>query len=144
MGRGDRWSAPPPFQCPSSNSALSSTIRQEFKTGRGDHPLTQSLIEQLSGACPLSAAPGRFPGADFDGSVSTAEFYRAPLESGFAGEHPNIRRTLDHQYHGNYTAERQRFQDALIRSNVILDGASSDRPWYVLTCGPMVSSFLAR
>ena len=61
-----------------------------------------------------------------------------PLENGLFGEHVGIRKTLDYSYHNNYTKERQLFQDCLIRSNLLV-GSGSDNPWYVLTCGPMVS-----
>mmetsp|Transcript_43325 Transcript_43325/g.79300 ORF Transcript_43325/g.79300 Transcript_43325/m.79300 type:complete len:442 (+) Transcript_43325:207-1532(+) len=110
---------------------------EEFKSGRGDHPFTKTLVETLSGSCPLFTTADHFPDPDFDSRVSTAEFYSAPLESGFVGENVAIRKSLDYSYHGNYTKNRQLFQDALIKSNVLLNGSGSDKPWYVLTCGPM-------
>lgn len=109
----------------------------EFKLGRGDHPFTRTLVETLSGACHLYSAD-RFRDNNFDCNLSTSEFYRAPLEDGFFGENVDIRKTLDYTYHNNYAKTRQFFQDALIKSNLLL-GSGSDKPWYVLTCGPMVS-----
>ena len=108
----------------------------EFKMGRGEHPFTKTLVEMLSGACHLYSAE-RFRNEKFDCRLSTAEFYGVPLENGFCGENVGIRKTLDYDYHCNYTKERQLFQDALIKSNLLV-GSGSDAPWYVLTCGPMV------
>lgn len=109
---------------------------EEFQSGRGDHPLVKTLVETLSGARKLFAAD-EFPDPEFDGSMSTAEFYSAPMDSGFVGENVAIRKMLDYSYHNNYTEKRQHFQDSLIKSNVLLDGSESEKPWYVLTCGPM-------
>jgi hypothetical protein len=110
----------------------------EFKTGRGEHPFTKTLVETLSGACRLYSAD-LFRNENFDHDKSTAEFYGVPLEQGFFGENVGIRKSLDYTYHNNYSEERQLFQDALIKSNLLVGSGSSD-PWYVLTCGPMVSS----
>lgn len=111
---------------------------EEFKSGRGSHPFTKTLVETLGSSSPLFATDyDDFPDPNFDPGVSTAEYYSAPLDSGFVGENITIRKSLDYSYHGNYTKERQHFQDALIKNNVLLDGSGSDRPWYVLTCGPM-------
>lgn len=111
---------------------------EEFKSGRGSHPFTKTLVETLGSSSPLFATDyDDFPDPNFDPGVSTAEYYSAPLDSGFIGENITIRKSLDYSYHGNYTKERQHFQDALIKNNVLLDGSGSDRPWYVLTCGPM-------
>ena len=108
----------------------------EFKSGRGTHPFARTLVGALSGSCSLFATD-HFPDPNFDCGVSTAEFYSAPLGNGFHGDNKVIREALDYSYHNNYTTERQHFQDATIRSNVLLDGSRSERPWYVLTCGPM-------
>jgi hypothetical protein len=108
---------------------------EEFKVDRGEHPFTKTLVEALSGACHMES---KFSFDNFDYNKSTAEFYRAPLDYGFFGDNVGIRKLLDYRFHGNYTKERQLFQDALIKSNLLL-GAGSDKPWYVLTCGPMVS-----
>mmetsp|Transcript_28870 Transcript_28870/g.69574 ORF Transcript_28870/g.69574 Transcript_28870/m.69574 type:complete len:436 (+) Transcript_28870:68-1375(+) len=109
---------------------------EEFKLGEGSHPLTQALVQTL-GSSGASATADHFPDPDFDVRASTAEFYNAPLENGFVGDNVEIRKVLDHCYHRNYTKQRQNFQDALIKGNVLLEGSGSDRPWYVLTCGPM-------
>lgn len=110
---------------------------EEFKSGRGSHPLTRTLVERLSSASVVMDPESRFPDPMFDNSVSTAEFYSAPIDNGFVGENSSIRKILDYSYHNNYSAKRQHFQDALIKSNVLLDGSGSHKPWYVLTCGPM-------
>lgn len=111
---------------------------EEFKSGRGSHPLTRTLVERLSSTSDaISDLDHQFPDPQFDCSTSTAEFYSAPLESGFVGENAVIRKSLDYTYHNNYTEQRQHFQDFLIRTNVLLHGAGSHQPWYVLTCGPM-------
>lgn len=101
---------------------------EEFKLGRGDHPFAKTLVESLSGSCPLYTAD-QFPDPNFDCEVSTAEFYSAPLDHGFVGEYVAIRKSLDYKYHNNYTKRRQYFQDSLIKSNVLLDGSRSRQPW---------------
>lgn len=110
----------------------------EFRMGRSEHPFTRTLVETLSGASSLYSPSSVLNDCNFDISKSTAEFYQAPLKDGFHGEHVEIRKILDYNYHDNYTKERQLFQDALIRSNLLV-GKGSEDPWYVLTCGPMVS-----
>ena len=77
---------------------------------------------------PLITADDHFPDPEFDCRVSTAEFYSAPLESGVVVANIAIRKSLDSCYHGNYTKKRQYFQDALIKSNVLLNGSGSDKP----------------
>eukprot|EP00956_Cyclotella_meneghiniana_P026756 scaffold58624_cov81-Cyclotella_meneghiniana.AAC.1 len=110
----------------------------EFRMGRSEHPFTRTLVETLSGASSLYSPSSVLNDCNFDISKSTAEFYQAPLKDGFHGEHVEIRKILDYNYHDNYTKERQLFQDALIRSNLLV-GKGSEDPWYVLTCGPMGS-----
>ena len=115
---------------------------EEFQNGRTEHPFTKSLVEALSGAGSLSSSEqcesgAKFPDPAFDCSMSTAEFYSAPLSHGFVGENSVIRGALDYSYHNNYTPCRQHWQDSLIKSNVLLSGLGSDNPWLVLTCGPM-------
>ena len=111
---------------------------EEFKIGRTSSPFTKAVIETLSGAG-TEHHPGQeeLDLANFDWNVSTAEFYRSPLEDGFVGKHISIRKSLDYTYHNNYTPERQLFQDRLIKNNVLLNGSGSDLPWLVFTCGPM-------
>jgi predicted kinase len=64
----------------------------------------------------------------------------------FYGQFAHIRETLDYSYHGNYTYERQRFQDAVV--NEFLNGAvitdkngevctTPTEPWIVFTAGAM-------
>lgn len=111
----------------------------EFKSGRTESPFMKALVESLSGSRSLTDAGDNFPHPEFDWNVSTSEFYSAPLESGFHGGNIYVRKRLDYSYHSNYTEDRQHFQDELIKSNVLLEGAASERPWYVLTSGPMGS-----
>jgi predicted ABC-type ATPase len=53
----------------------------------------------------------------------------------------SIRRTLDHEYHGHYTLERQQVQDGLIDdllSGVVeVDGGAEEKPWITFTAGAM-------
>lgn len=114
---------------------------EEFKSARGEHPFTKTLVETLSGSCPLYSAD-QFPDINFDCRMSTAEYYKAPLEDGFFGENIEMRKKLDYTYHNNYTRERQFFQDALIKNNLLV-GSGSEKPWYVMTCGPMVGRFVS-
>jgi len=108
----------------------------EFRNDKS--PLTSALVESLvsPGSFEQSSA-SKFPDEHFDWSVSTADFYKAPMDIGFVGDNVNIRKELDYDYHNNYTHERQLFQDRMIRTNVLLDGSSTEEPWLVCTCGPM-------
>lgn len=102
--------------------------------GRGEHPFIKTLVESLSGVCKLNIGGISFPDSNFDPNMSTAEFYRAPMEDGFVGDNISIRRTLDYSYHCNYTSKRQHFQDAMIKNTVMVTkGSGSRKPWYVLT-----------
>jgi glutaredoxin len=75
------------------------------------------------------------PSADYDHTVSTAENYGAAGTETF-GKFAGIRETLDFEYHGNYTKERQIFQDVLLE-NVTGAGHRYDSPWIVFTAGAM-------
>jgi predicted kinase len=64
----------------------------------------------------------------------------------FFGKYSHIRKTLDYNYHANYTFERQKLQDAIITdmldAAIILDvdgniGTVPTEPWIVFTAGAM-------
>ena len=64
----------------------------------------------------------------------------------FYGKYSHIRKTLDYNYHSNYTFERQKLQDAIITDMLheafILDldgnvGSVPKQPWIVFTAGCM-------
>lgn len=54
----------------------------------------------------------------FDYSMSTNDNYKNPDLTEFKGDFAAIRATLDYTYHVNYTPERQRWQDSVIKSVV--------------------------
>lgn len=118
---------------------------EEFKDGRTSSAFAKALVQTLSGAGRTAAdetekcevGGTQFPDPNFDWTMSTAEFYRAPVDDGFVGKNVSIRKALDYDYHTNYTPCRQHFQDELIRNNVLLDGSGTERPWLVFTCGNM-------
>jgi hypothetical protein len=108
--------------------------------GRKSHPFSAALVDLLNRSGSTSLASDCFPDPEYNLDASTAEFYSRPLDNGFVGRNGSIRKLLDYQYHNNYTNERQEFQDALIERNVMTGGgSSSDKPWYVLSSGPMAS-----
>ena len=72
---------------------------------------------------------------DYDYTKSTKENYHAPGR-GFFGPHAQIRAGLDHAYHGNYTEERQHYQDLLV-GNVVGAGERHECPWIVFSAGAM-------
>ena len=73
---------------------------------------------------------------EFDYSKSTKDNYANEDLADFHGEFTNIRRSMDAQYHGNYTRERQLWQDEVIkRVSVRID--HQEEPWVVYTCGAM-------
>eukprot|EP01064_Diplonema_japonicum_P017272 TRINITY_DN2532_c0_g1_i13.p1 TRINITY_DN2532_c0_g1~~TRINITY_DN2532_c0_g1_i13.p1 ORF type:complete len:468 (+),score=87.98 TRINITY_DN2532_c0_g1_i13:108-1406(+) len=52
------------------------------------------------------------------------------------GEYETIRKTLDFNYHGNYSKTRQAVQDIAV-SDVVLGGELKSEPWLVYTAGAM-------
>ncbi len=111
--------------------------------GRQSYPFSAALVDLLNRSGSTLLASDCFPDSEYNLDASTAEFYSRPLDNGFVGHNVSIRKLLDYGYHNNYTNERQEFQDALIERNVMTgDGSRSDKPWYVLTSGPMASSDL--
>jgi hypothetical protein len=77
----------------------------------------------------------------FSAMQSTEDNYKAD-HAQFFGEFAHIRQTLDYSYHCNYTFERQRFQDAIIRdflNDAVLHDKNGEvcttptHPWIVFT-----------
>jgi dephospho-CoA kinase len=85
----------------------------------------------------------------FSAMQSTEDNYKADHMQ-FYGEFAHIRQTLDYSYHCNYTFERQRFQDAILR-DFLNDAVLHDRngevcttpthPWIVFTGMSLADSF---
>jgi len=83
---------------------------------------------------------------DYDISKSTQENYASDSKE-FVGHFASVRESLDYDYHGNYTQERQLFQDEIIGK--LLDGATVQsstsgivcktplKPWILFTAGVM-------
>ncbi len=55
----------------------------------------------------------------------------------YTGEYADIRKLLDHKYHGIYTPERQAVQDELVKKMLTAGGDSSEHPWIIFSAGPM-------
>ena len=83
----------------------------------------------------------------FSLELSTQENYGVENKE-FFGRFAEIRRQLDYDYHGNYSKERQIFQDRIVEK--LLDGTTihdttngrvcktPTEPWIVFTAGVMV------
>ena len=78
--------------------------------------------------------------------LTSTEENHSTYDRYFYGQFAHIRKTLDYNYHKNYTFERQRFQDAIIReflkATVLTDkngdlGTTPTEPWLVFTAGAM-------
>jgi hypothetical protein len=74
--------------------------------------------------------------AGYDFSKSTQENYANSNSEEFFGDFAKYRARMDRTYHGNYTQERQRWQDAVIK-RVAVRIESQPEPWVVYTCGAM-------
>ncbi|CAK0864631.1 unnamed protein product [Prorocentrum cordatum] len=72
---------------------------------------------------------------DYDFSRPSSHNYRAEGRE-FTDEFADLRRNIDYSYHNNYTLERQRWQDEVIKSTVVRC-SEQPAPWLVFTCGPM-------
>lgn len=81
----------------------------------------------------------------FSVKISSEENNRSDNRN-FYGKFSHIRKTLDYNYHSNYTFERQKLQDAIINdmldAAIILDvdgkiGSVPTEPWIVFTAGAM-------
>lgn len=79
----------------------------------------------------------------FSAHISSEENHKSD-DMKFYGPFANIRETLDYSYHKNYTFERQRFQDAVIREfldEAVLKNQNGEvcttptMPWIVFTAG---------
>ena len=146
------------FQMDTNGDGLLSL--EEFKNGTNNNAFAANLVDLLMNVKENDELQKNnahlFPDELFDGTISTAEHYKIPLDDGFVGDNISIRESLDYTYHTNYTHERQKFQDYLIRKNVLLHKGlrksdighintsqqssnliNSRKPWLVHTCGPM-------
>lgn len=89
---------------------------------------------------------------NYDWNRSTEKNYEADhkdiIQKQFHGKYAEIRKTLDYNYHSNYTRSRQLVQDSIIdnilRKPLIHDQdtghtctTTSSKPWIVFTAGPM-------
>jgi len=74
---------------------------------------------------------------DFDYTACTCDAYRdASAGACQRGKYAKIRESLDHAYHGVYTAERQALQDRLV--DAALEGSEPQaHPWLLYTAGAM-------
>eukprot|EP00299_Pterocystis_sp_00344_P016292 c8172_g1_i2.p1 GENE.c8172_g1_i2~~c8172_g1_i2.p1 ORF type:complete len:673 (+),score=132.56 c8172_g1_i2:48-2066(+) len=66
----------------------------------------------------------------------TSYNYRLDDRNAFYGEFQDVRRARDFAYHGNYTRERQLWQDSVIKS-IVMRSEPRASPWVLYTCGPM-------
>lgn len=77
----------------------------------------------------------------YDYSKSTRDNYTSKIPRPLVGEYVHLRETMDHNYHGYYTEERQLLQDQIIKSlgTSVVEGMCP-RPkelWIVFTAGGM-------
>ena len=99
----------------------------------------QELRERLRESIAVFAEETlRIPKYDFN--KSTKENYQASRDSKTYGEYTQpyaeIRKTLDINYHGVYTLERQEVQDKMI-AEVMDKGQCEAHPWIIFTAGAM-------
>ena len=71
----------------------------------------------------------------YNGTSTTQEQY-GTFSTEFVGEFADIRQQVDLSYHGNYVAERQEFQDGLVRQ-ALGKSPSQESPWLVFMAGAM-------
>jgi len=71
----------------------------------------------------------------YDFTKPTSENYKVD-DREFTEEFERFRRGIDYTYHNNYTLERQRWQDEVIKSTIVRS-SEQPAPWLVFTCGPM-------
>lgn len=62
--------------------------------------------------------------------------YDLELHGPLVGDFVDIRATLDYSWHCNYSEERQRWQDHIVKS-IAYRQTREDSPWLVFTCGAM-------
>jgi len=92
--------------------------------------LRRLATNYASGKVPFSVPAG------YDYSKSTQENYANSDPNDFVGDFEKYRKRKDHKYHGNYSRERQLWQDAVIE-RVAVRTESQPEPWVVYTCGAM-------
>eukprot|EP00760_Papus_ankaliazontas_P001451 PhM_4_TR10478/c0_g1_i1/m.2220 len=110
--------------------------------------LTLSLSSSTSSSSPSSSRAttqgvrtpkSGHPTSTYDWSRSTTENYRSG-DSDYHGPFASSRAKLDYMYHANFVRRRQQVQDDIIYSiihNRSMDASFKERPWLLLTAGPM-------
>lgn len=68
--------------------------------------------------------------------TSNVKEYDLEKHGDLYGDFISIRKTIDYSWHTNYTRDRQKYQDQLVR-NVALRHGKVDQPWLVFTGGAM-------
>jgi hypothetical protein len=120
------------------DSSVALKVRGLFRKGTRDSVSARSS-QVIASAIPQTRGRGLstvfLTPEEYDFSKSTAENYKDKGENTF-GKFADIRDTLDFDYHGNYTRDRQIFQDVLLQ-NVTGAGHRYDSPWIVFTAGAM-------
>ena len=113
---------------------------------RGKQKLIHEVSEEeISASRHLSIKRARKSHKPFSVLISSEENNRSD-DLKFYGKYSHIRKTLDYNYHSNYTFERQKLQDAVIDDMlddaIIWDvdgkiGSVPTEPWIVFTAGAM-------
>lgn len=73
---------------------------------------------------------------NYNWEKSTNDNYCNADATEFVGDFVKFRRSVDYDYHVNYTPARQLWQDKVIKS-VVVKTEPQAQPWIVYTCGPM-------
>lgn len=74
------------------------------------------------------------PGYNFSRPTNDPEFNYGSTSTDFYGPFREVRERLDFSYHGNYTRQRQLWQDTVVGS-LIIRSEPKPMPWLVYTCG---------
>ena len=104
---------------------------QTFQRGVQNISFLRNIASHLRSGAGAFAVP-----ENYDFAKSTNDNYGVPDRASFHGRYDHIRKTLDYDYHVNYTKARQLWQDHAIQT-VVARTRPNGSPWIVYTCGPM-------
>jgi hypothetical protein len=113
---------------------------------KGKQKMETLTVEETEDAHASSIRKSKVTRKPFSVLISSEENNKSD-DWKFYGKYSHIRKTLDYNYHSNYTFERQMLQDMIISDMLheafILDengnvGTVPTKPWIVFTAGAMV------
>jgi hypothetical protein len=117
--------------------AIVSDLTKETFEVREDYDCTKTTSEAYQHPAYRAAAVAAAErSCDGGNAKSEQKEYEEAKHGKLVGEYAEIRRTLDYNYHKNFSEERQLWQDNLVKG-IAQTQDPEQSPWLVFTCGAM-------